>query len=324
MAKMIFSVGGSSGLGWRDYLDVAHACDELSFHGFYPSDHLGPIQAGRGPDDRLDAMTVLAALAGHTQRLRLGAMVMGNGFRHPVITAKTVGALDHVSDGRAELGLGAGNVAHEYVNHGMEFPAFKERAERLDEALTLIRALWTQDEPSFEGRYYRVQGVQYYPKPVQKPYPPIMIGGTGPTMIRIAAKHADEWNTTGVPLKSQVSLMERMRAACSEAGRDFSALRFSHQLTIEPAKDRTDAQTKLDRHIGIASRNPRFKLRPEYTSLEEQVQDSVIVGEPAEIVERVGQWRDAGITHLNMHTPRPFERGVLETIARDVMPAFSS
>lgn len=317
MPKVLFSVGGSSGLGWDDYIEVGKACDELGFYGFYPSDHLGPIGRG-GPTDRLDAMTVLAALSQQTRRLRLGALVMGNHFRHPVMTAKIIGSLDHVSSGRAELGIGMGGNRDEHVSHGMFYPGFKERVEHLDEGLSVIRALWTSEKATFSGKHYHLEGVEYDPKPVQKPYPTIVVGGSGASTMRIAAKHADEWNTTGVPLKSKAALIQRFSEICAEEGRDPLKVRFSHQLTIHVG----EAGPFLEKQVVQATRNPRFKVRPEYTSAEEQVADSVIVGSPAEIVERVGKWAEIGVTHLNMHTPRPFDRSTLETISAQVMPAF--
>ena len=241
MAKMLFSVGGSSGLGWDDYVQVAQACDELGFHGFYPSDHLGPVGRG-GPTDRLDATTVLAALSGHTKRLRLGALVMGNHFRHPVMTAKIVGAIDHASGGRAELGIGMGGNRDEYASHGM---FYKE------------------------------------------------------------------------------ALIQRMREVCGEAGRDFSTLRLSHQLTIQVTRDQGEAEAFYQRQVAQATRNPGFKLQPQYRTSEEQVRDAVIAGEPGGIRDGVGRWLDLGVTHLNIHTPRPFDRTALETISAKVMPAFA-
>ena len=324
MAKMMFSVGGSSGLAWKDYLEICQACDELGFYGFYPSDHLGLINPGHGPvSDRLDAMTVLAAVAGYTKRLRLGALVMGNHFRHPVITAKIVGALDHVSGGRAELGLGASATKAEHVAHSMEYPPFQERIERLDESLQVIKALWTQESASFEGKHYTIKNVAYDPKPVQKPYPPIIVGGSSAGTLRAAARHADEWNTTGTPFKTKVALVQQMREICAEVGRDFSTLRLSHQMTLHLTATKADAEKFYERQVALANGNPRFKLQPGYTSVEEQVRDSSIAGGTAEISEGLQRWADLGMTHLNMHTPRPFDRAILEAIARDVFPAFS-
>ena len=180
MGKVLFSVGGSSGLEWNDFLHICQTCDELGFHGFYPSDHLMQINPGRGPTPaRLEGLTVMAAMAGHTKNLRLGMLVVNNNFRHPVITAKMVNTIDHASGGRAELGIGSGNVKHEFDVHGMPFPPFKERADRLDEALSVIRAIWTEEPASFQGTYYSLNEAPQMPKPVQQPHPPIIVGGRG-------------------------------------------------------------------------------------------------------------------------------------------------
>ena len=167
MAKVLFSVGGSSGLEWSDFLHICQTCDELGFHGFYPSDHLMQINPGRGTTPaRLDGLTVMAAMAGHTRNLRLGMLVINNNFRHPVITAKMVNTIDHVSGGRAELGIGSGNVKHEFDVHGIPFPPFRERADRLDEALSVIKAIWTEEPASFQGTYYSLDEAPQMPKAV--------------------------------------------------------------------------------------------------------------------------------------------------------------
>ena len=109
--KALFCIGGSSGLGWQDFLEICQACDEMGYHGFYPSDHLLQIRQGRGPSpQRLEGPTVMAAMSGHTKSLQLGMLVINNNLRHPVITAKMINTIDHASGGRAELGIGAGNL----------------------------------------------------------------------------------------------------------------------------------------------------------------------------------------------------------------------
>ncbi len=194
-SKSLFSVGGSSGLGWSDFLEICQACDEMGYFGFYPSDHLMPIQQGVGPSSqRLEGLTVMAAMAGHTKNLRLGMLVLNNNLRHPVITAKMINTIDHASGGRAEMGIGSGNTPNELRVHGIPFPKFNERIERLDEALQVIRAIWTDEPASFQGKYYSLDEAPQMPKPLQKPYPPIIVGGLGERTQAIAAKHADDYN----------------------------------------------------------------------------------------------------------------------------------
>ena len=218
MAKALFSMGGSSGLGWSDFLEVCQTCDELGFWGFYPSDHLMQVGAGRGPTPkRLEGLTVMAAMAGHTKNLRLGMLVMNNNLRHPVITAKMVNTIDHASGGRAELGIGSGNYKAEFDVHGIPFPGFGERLDRLDEALSVIRALWTQEKANFEGRYYSLHDAPTDPHPVQQPHPPIIVGGTGERTMRVAAKHATDYNQIA-PLEDVRANLVKMEAICAETG----------------------------------------------------------------------------------------------------------
>jgi alkanesulfonate monooxygenase SsuD/methylene tetrahydromethanopterin reductase-like flavin-dependent oxidoreductase (luciferase family) len=139
--KALFSVGGSSGLVWNDFLEICQACDEYGYHGFYPSDHLMIIQPGRGSGLRLEGLTVMAAMSGHTKNLRLGMLVINNNFRHPVITAKMINTIDHASGGRVEMGIGSGNIPAEFEAHGLPWPKFSERLDRLDESLQVMKAL---------------------------------------------------------------------------------------------------------------------------------------------------------------------------------------
>src|SRR5215213_1623097 len=162
MAAMKFSVGGTGGLNWQGHVDAAAACEELGYHGFFPSDHLMPIVDRGGDQDRLDAPSTLLALSGLTSRIRLGCMVQANLLRHPVITALSYATLDHASSGRAELGMGAGGQRKEYDVHGFPYPdTVTERIERLDEAVALIKTLWTSDRTTFEGKYYQVHDAPF-------------------------------------------------------------------------------------------------------------------------------------------------------------------
>ncbi|MCY4583233.1 MAG: LLM class flavin-dependent oxidoreductase [Chloroflexi bacterium] len=318
MAKVLFSVGGSSGLEWNDFLEICQTCDELGFHGFYPSDHLMQINPGRGPTPaRLEGLTVMAAMAGHTKNLRLGMLVVNNNFRHPVITAKMVNTIDHASGGRAELGMGSGNVKHEFDVHGMPFPPFKERADRLDEALSVIRAIWTEEPASFQGTYYSLNEAPQMPKPVQQPHPPIIVGGRGNRTMQIAAKHATDYNQIA-PLEEVKVNLGRMQATCDEAGRDFSSMRHSVQIQIKLSDDASEVEATVARGATLATQETSY-----YATPEEQVRDSMLLGSPSAIVDQLGRWVDAGIDHFILMTPRPFDRRVMERFAQEVAPQFA-
>lgn len=318
MSNILFSMGGSSGLEWSDFLEICQACDELGFHGFYPSDHLMQIHAGRGTTPaRLDGLTVMAAMAGHTKRLRLGMLVINNNFRHPVITAKMINTLDHVSGGRAEMGIGSGNVREEFDVHGMPFPPFKERAERLDEALSVIKAIWTDEPATFRGAYYSLSEAPQMPKPVQRPHPPVIVGGRGDRTLQIAAKHADDYNQIA-PLEEAKVNLARMQAVCDEAGRDFSAMRRSVQIQIKLSDDAGEVAAAVERGATLATQQTAY-----YASPEDQVRDSMLLGSPAEIVDQLGRWVGAGVNHFILMTPRPFDRRVAERFAQEVVPHFA-
>ena len=318
MAKALFSVGGSSGLEWADFLEICQTCDELGFHGFYPSDHLMQIHGGRGATPaRLEGLTVMAAMAGHTTNLRLGMLVINNNLRHPVMTAKIVNTIDHASGGRAEMGIGSGNVKHEFDVHGMPFPPFAERADRLDEALSVIKAIWTEEPASFSGRYYSLDEAPQMPKPVQQPHPPIIVGGRGDRTLRIAAKHADDYNQIA-PLEEAKVNLARMQAVCDETGRDFSAMRRSIQIQIKLTGDKAEVEQAVARGASLATQKTDL-----YATPEDQVRDSMLLGSPEEIVDQLGRWTEAGVGHFILMTPRPFDASVMERFASEVAPHFA-
>ncbi len=316
--KALFSIGGSSGLGWQDFLEICQACDEMGYHGFYPSDHLMQIQQGRGPSpQRLEGLTVVAAMSGHTKNLRLGMLVMNNNLRHPVITAKMINTIDHASGGRAELGIGAGNLPQEFEVHGIEWHPFHERVDRLDEALSVIRALWTEEPASFSGKYYSLHDAPMMPKPVQQPHPPIIVGGTGERTMRVAAKHATDYNQIA-PLEDVKANLAKMEAVCSEMGRDFSQMRHSVQLQIKLSDSKEEVDQTVARGALLARRPSK-----RYEDPEAQTRDSMLLGSVAAVKEQVDRWTDAGINHFILMTPRPFDRGMLERFAAEVAPAFA-
>lgn len=320
--KALFSVGGSSGLVWADFLEICQACDEFGYHGFYPSDHLMQIQAGRGSALRLEGLTVMAAMSGHTKSLRLGMLVLNNNLRHPVITAKMINTIDHASAGRVEMGIGSGNIPNEFHVHGLTWPKFSERLDRLDEALTLIRMLWTQEASTFEGQYYTLAEAPFDPKPIQKPYPPIIIGGTGERTMRVAAKHADDYNQI-TALRQAAANIVKFKAICAEEGRDPDGMRFSVQMPLRLSDDKADVDNFINTTVETYTRGASHALSPLYDEVEGQVRDSAFWGSPEDIKEQVDRWTDAGVNHFILTTPRPFNAAMMERFVRDVAPAFS-
>jgi F420-dependent oxidoreductase-like protein len=216
-----------------DLRAVWKLADEAGFDHLWAFDHFNPIFAPV-EGDIFEGMTLLAAMAAATERTRIGLMVAGNTYRHPGVLAKMATTIDHLSGGRLEFGLGAAWAEVEHTMLGIEFPPVGQRIRRLGEALTVIRALWTEETANFDGRYYTLTDAISNPKPLQKPYPPIWIGGSGEKLtLRVVAEHADVWNAMG-SVEECVRKAEILKAHCEDVGRDPAAIKHSTQLRFEP------------------------------------------------------------------------------------------
>jgi F420-dependent oxidoreductase-like protein len=210
---------------------VWRLADEGGFDHLWIFDHFNPI--GGAPLDGViwEGWTLLAAMAEATSRVRIGNMVTGNTYRHPGVLAKIATTVDHLSAGRLEFGIGAGWAEVEHTMLGLDFPGVGERLRRLDEACTVIKKLWTEERADFDGRYYNLTGALANPKPVQRPYPPIWIGGGGEQRtLRIVATHADVWNFAGGPVETAIHKVEVLERHCADVGRDPAEIRLSVQL----------------------------------------------------------------------------------------------
>jgi F420-dependent oxidoreductase-like protein len=207
--------------------------DELGFEAIWNYDHFYGLVENTTPTH--EGWTTLAAMAVVIRQARIGCMVTGVTYRNPAILAKMAVTVDHISGGRLDFGIGAGWHEAEHRGYGLEFPSAGTRVAMLDEALTVIRRLWTEESVTFKGRYYTLHEALCEPKPVQRPHPPIVVGGTQPKMLRVIARHADEWNMPnheGPQHWSEVS--KRLDEACAEVGRDPAAIRRSVQLFLYP------------------------------------------------------------------------------------------
>ncbi|KOV56228.1 LLM class flavin-dependent oxidoreductase [Streptomyces sp. MMG1121] len=224
-------------------------------------DHLMPI-AGDPNGPVFEGWTLLAALAAQTHRLRLGLLVTSNRFRPPAMLAKIATTVDVVSGGRLDFGIGVGSrpnppeARREYPAHGLPFQDTADAVESLAEACTLIRRLWTESEPfEFHGSRHRLTGAFGNPKPVQRPYPPIVIGGRSAATLRVAAEHADVWNIPGGDLDDAVRRSALLDRYCAESGRDPAAITRSIHLPVSydrPGTTRDAIGEALDagfRHI---------------------------------------------------------------------------
>ncbi|HET8662124.1 MAG TPA: TIGR03560 family F420-dependent LLM class oxidoreductase [Micromonosporaceae bacterium] len=231
---MRFSVCVDPGRPWGEVVDLVRHVEAVGWDGVYVCDHFMPYHAGGlavdGP--MLEGWTTLAALAGHTQRLRLGTLVLGNTYRHPAVVANMAATLDHVTGGRFVLGLGAGWQVNEHAAYGLELGSTRSRMDRFEEACAAIRSLLTRPRTTHHGEHYRLTDAPCDPKPVQSRLP-ILIGGGGERRtLRIAARFADEWHAWGTAeeLGHKNQVLDRH---CADIGRDPSTIRRVGGATVE-------------------------------------------------------------------------------------------
>jgi F420-dependent oxidoreductase-like protein len=267
-------------------VELACAAEEAGFGLVTVMDHFYQIQ-GVGPetDPMLEAYSALSALAVRTSKVRLGALVTGVTYRNPAMLAKTVTTLDVISGGRAMLGLGAAWNEDEHKGYGFDFPPIGERMDRLDEALTIAKAMFTEDRPSFEGRHYRIDQALNVPRPVQPGGPRILVGGGGEQRtLKIAAKHADmtHWFPLGMDaLKHKTDVLARH---CEAIGRDPATVERTMATPVFVVAKESDASAILDR------------LPPERRA-------NVIAGPPEKAAEGLRPYLDAGFTGFTFNNP---------------------
>jgi F420-dependent oxidoreductase-like protein len=213
-------IEGQEDVTWQDWVALARACEEHGVESLFRSDHYLSVE-GRGERGTLDAWATLAALAAVTSTVRLGTLVSPATFRHPSELAKVVATVDHVSDGRVELGMGTGWSEPEHEAYGFPFPPLGERMEVLEEQVQIVAGQWADGPFSFEGRHYAIREIDARPKPLQRPRPPLIMGGQGgPRSLALAARHADEYNTVYRTAAECAEMRRNLDEACRREGRD--------------------------------------------------------------------------------------------------------
>jgi len=233
---MRFSFWPIARQSWEDVLTLARHVERTGWDGVWYADHFMP----NTPDMRdpcNEVWSTISALAACVPRIRIGPLVLGNTYRHPAVVANMAATLDHISGGRLVLGLGGGWQENEHHAYGLEYYTVGERLRRLEEACRVIKALFSEERANFDGRYYRLENAPLEPKPIQDPLP-LMIGGGGEKVtLRIAARHADEWNVWGdvERLRHKMSILD---SHCESVGRDPAAIQRSAAVLVYLSDDR--------------------------------------------------------------------------------------
>ena len=217
---------------WDEVVNRVQFAEDLGFDGAWGFDHLQPMY-GEGPGETFEGMTTLAALAGVTSRIRLGLLVTGVTYRHPSVLAAQALTIDHASQGRLELSLGAAWFEKEHLELGIPFPPTSERFDLLEDALEIVTRLFTGEVVSYEGRVVSLQDAQLRPLPVQQPHPPIWVGGSGPRRtLPLVARYADVWHAWGSPNSLRVT-NERLDELATEVGREPSSIMRASSLSLD-------------------------------------------------------------------------------------------
>ncbi len=239
---MKFALWPAYDRSWDETLTLARFAEQNGYQSFWYADHMMPDRADGTPDpgDALDCWTVLAGVAAVVPRVRLVSMVSPLTIHHPVVLAKRATAVDHISGGRAVLGLGAGWQVNEHAAYGFELPGPGPRVSRFAEGIEIIHGLFREPSFSFAGKSFTITDGPFSPKPVQSPLP-ILVGTKGARMLRLTARFAQEWNTWGNPDLAGTRLAD-LRAACADEGRDMATMRTCAQAMVFL----TSSQKELD------------------------------------------------------------------------------
>lgn len=240
-------IEGQEDVTWEDWVALAAACEENGVGTMFRSDHYLSVE-DRRERGSLDAWATIAALGAVTERVRLGTMVSPATFRHPAVLAKMVVTADHVSGGRVELGIGAGWWEREHEVYGFELPPIGPRIDALEEQMQVIRGHWEAGPFDFDGEYYSAVALDAQPKPVQRPRPPLILGGRGGNRsLRLAAKYADEYNTVMATVDEVRDIRARLDAACEAEGRDPASLPLSTMTGWLVGADRDELRARAAR-----------------------------------------------------------------------------
>ena len=291
--RVCLMIEGQEGVTWDDWLALARAAETHGFEALFRSDHYASLSGTPGAGS-LDAWSTINALAAVTTTLRLGTLVSPATFRHPSVLARQVVTADHVSNGRVELGLGAGWHEGEHRAHGFPFDTPRDRFDRLAEQFEIVHRSWTEGPFDFSGRFYRLEGADPLPKPVQKPHPWLIAGGSAkPRGAKLAARWADEYNTVSATADECRERRERIAAACEAEGRD--PIPFSLMTGFAVAGE----------HAERLGRDPS---------------PAWLAGTPAEIVEQLKGLEAAGVERVMLQHLLHTDLDVLELVGREVIP----
>jgi F420-dependent oxidoreductase-like protein len=307
-------IEGQEDVTWEQWVALARACEDHGIEALFRSDHYVSV-SGRLERGAHDAWATLAALGAVTSRLRLGTLVSPVTFRHPSVLAKMVVSVDHVTAGRVELGIGAGWHTVEHDAYGFPYPPDDVRVAMLEEQIEIVHGLWSGQAFSFDGDHYRLDGVRSLPTPVQRPHPPLIIGGhAGPRSARLAARWADEYNVVFATPEECRAMRARVVEAWERAGRDPASVRFSVMTAMVLGRDRDEVIDRARRRLRRSNRQ---------ADAEGWLRDTpeAVAGTVDEAVARLKALEEAGVDRVMLQHLDQEDLDAVELLGREVVPA---
>ncbi len=305
-------IEGQEGVTWEQWRALAAACDEHGYEGLFRSDHYMSV-TGQADGGSLDAWTTLAALAAVTSRVRLGTLVSPATFRHPSVLAKSAVTVDQVSGGRAELGIGAGWLEAEHRAYGFPFSDMRTRMDLLAEQMEIIARSFADERFSYKGEHYEIEDLDARPKPVQRPRPPVIVGGrAGPRSLALAARWADEYNTFSASVDEIRERRDAFAVAWREAGRDPDAFRFSAMVAVLVGADERELSDRVARLAEWQGREPAEVL--------DSLRGTGVVGTVDEAAERLAELEAAGAQRVMIQHLLHDDLDAVELIGRELIP----
>ena len=288
-------IEGQEGLTWERWFRIADAVESLGLDSLWRSDHFFSLM-GQPERPALECWTSLTALAGRTRRIRFGPLVSPMTFRHPALLTRMAAAVDGLSNGRLVLGVGAGWNDAEHEAFGIRLPPLKERFDRLEEGIAVIRALWSGGPVDLEATYYPLRGAAAYPRPVQQPAPPLLIGGDGEVrLLRIVAQHADEWNSHAPGPDAYRAKRARLIEHCRAVGRDPDEIHRSWMGGVLIARDQVELQEKgrwMQAFLAVLHETPPA------AAADALRRRHWLVGTPEQVAAQLQDWAAAGVERV--------------------------
>jgi len=310
MVEVGIMVEGQENMTWERFLGLAKTVEELGFGSLFRSDHLTAL-GGAKERQSLALWPSLSALATQTNRIRFGPMVCSMTFRHPAILAKMAASVSMLSNGRLDLGLGAGWYQGEHEMFGIDFPPYGTRLKMLDEGTQVIRLLFAAEPANFNGEFYQLTDAATYPKPENLT---IIMGGKGVKTLEVVARNADEWNCSYVGVDVFKEKSRQLDINCESMGRDPSTVRRSLMIPFVIARSESEVQKRIEAHKLMFLNLPG--------DLSAWRQAGFIGGTPQQVIDQLKEFEQAGVTRFMLQHNNLDDIDSLSILAKEVLPFF--